>query len=90
MKKINLKKIKLTKGQIKILILSAVAAIICIVLTIIFWPTIRKLSEPETQEKFSNWVESFGSWGIVVLILIQILQVVVFIIPGEIVEVGAG
>lgn len=90
MKKINLKKIKLTKGQIKILILSAMAAIICIVLTIVFWPTIRKLSEPETQEKFSNWVESFGSWGILVLILVQILQVVIFIIPGEIVEVGAG
>ncbi len=90
MKKINLKEIKLTKGQLKILVLSGIAVLICIILTIIFWPQIRKLSEPETQEKFSSWVESFGPWGILVLILIQILQVIIFIIPGELVEVGSG
>lgn len=90
MKKINLKKIKLTKKQIKILILSGIFALLCLALVIIFWPQIKTLKDPKTQENFSNWVESFGSWGVLVLVLIQILQVIVFIIPGELVEVVSG
>lgn len=90
MKKISLKNVKLTKGQIKLLVFSGIAILICLILTIIFWPQIRKLSEPETQERFSSWVESFGSWGILVLIIIQVLQILIFIIPGEIVEVASG
>lgn len=87
---INLKKIKLTKKQIKILILSGIFAVVCLMLVIIFWPQIKTLKDPKTQENFSNWVESFGSWGILILILVQILQVIIFIIPGEIVEVVSG
>lgn len=90
MKKISLKDIQLTKKQIKILILSGIIVLVCIVLAIIFWPQIKSLKEPETQERFSNWVESFGSWGVLILIIIQILQVIIFIIPGELVEVVSG
>jgi uncharacterized membrane protein YdjX (TVP38/TMEM64 family) len=41
-------------------------------------------------EKFRNWINSFGSLGILVFIGIQVFQVVVFVIPGEVVQVAGG
>lgn len=40
--------------------------------------------------KFRNWVLSFGSLGVVVFILFQVLQVVVSVIPGEAIQVSGG
>ncbi len=42
------------------------------------------------KEEFERWIKSFGSWGYLVFILIQILQVVVFVIPGEVVYFVGG
>lgn len=41
-------------------------------------------------EEFKEYIQSFGWTGRFVLLGIQILQVVVALIPGELVEVGAG
>ncbi|MGB9680529.1 MAG: TVP38/TMEM64 family protein [Thermoanaerobacteraceae bacterium] len=43
-----------------------------------------------SPDKFREWIYSFGRLGIIVFIGIQILQVIVFAIPGEIVQVGGG
>ncbi|AFK87624.1 MULTISPECIES: TVP38/TMEM64 family protein [Thermoanaerobacterium] len=40
--------------------------------------------------KFEKWILSFGAKGVLVFILIQVLQVVIFIIPGEVVQVAGG
>ena len=41
-------------------------------------------------DQFRPWVESHGIWGRLSLIGIMCLQVVIAIIPGEAVEIGAG
>ena len=43
-----------------------------------------------SPDKFREWIYSFGKLGIIVFIGIQILQVIVFAIPGEIVQVAGG
>ena len=37
-----------------------------------------------------NWMSVFGSFQIIMFILIQAVQVIVFIVPGELVEIAAG
>ncbi len=40
--------------------------------------------------EFQTRIESFGAWGWLVALGIQVLQVIVALIPGEVVEVGCG
>jgi uncharacterized membrane protein YdjX (TVP38/TMEM64 family) len=42
------------------------------------------------REAMREWVHSFGGWGWLLFFLLQILQVVVFVIPGEIVQLSGG
>lgn len=66
---------------------------LCVVLIFVFmltWAVCIKLKEIGSPENFRSFIESFGAWGVVVGLFIQMLQVVVAFIPGEIVEVGLG
>lgn len=49
---------------------------------------------PSTSElvrvRLAEWVDSFGVWAIFVLFLVQLLQIVVAVVPGEPVEFAAG
>lgn len=40
--------------------------------------------------QFQEKIDSFGAWGWLVALGIQVLQVIVALIPGEVVEVGCG
>lgn len=44
----------------------------------------------KNPERFKEWIHSFGRLGIIVFIAVQILQVVVFVIPGEVVQIAGG
>jgi len=44
----------------------------------------------KNKEQLGNWINSFGYWKYAVFILIQILQVVIFIIPGEVMYIAGG
>ena len=50
-------------------------------------PMIAFVSEPE---KFRLWVEKGGIWSRVLFILMVFFQVVLALIPGEPLEIGAG
>ena len=50
-------------------------------------PLIQKLQDPES---FRSWVDGHHLWGRLAFIGMTILQVVVAIIPGEPMEIGAG
>lgn len=50
-------------------------------------PMIRFVKAPE---QFRAWVDAHGIWGWAAFIGMQILQVVVAVIPGEPLEIGAG
>lgn len=43
-----------------------------------------------TPEEFKAFIDSYGWWGRFVFLGIQFLQVVIALIPGELIEVGAG
>ncbi len=50
-------------------------------------PLVRFLSEPE---QFRQWVSEMGILGHIAFLGIMVLQVVIALIPGEVVEIGAG
>jgi len=43
-----------------------------------------------SADAFREWVLGFNTWGIAVFIAAQILQVIIFIIPGEITQISGG
>lgn len=55
-------------------------------ITLFVWRWLASFS----QEDFRNYIQSFGMLGWAVLLLLQILQVFVALIPGELVESAAG
>ena len=50
-------------------------------------PMISLVSEPE---KFRGWVESRGNWGRFIFIGMMMFQVLIALVPGEPLEIGAG
>lgn len=86
--KLNLK--KLTKQQIALLVVIAVVILAVIGAVIYFWPYISSLQEEENQKIFQDWVRSFGPWGVIILLAIQVLQIILFFIPGEVIEFSSG
>ncbi|HBT49972.1 MAG TPA: TVP38/TMEM64 family protein, partial [Caldanaerobacter subterraneus] len=70
------------------LLLTLVFVLLILVLSVTYGKEITLLvSNPE---KFRNWINSFGSLGVLIFISIQVFQVVVFVIPGEVVQVAGG
>ncbi len=77
----------------KIYINIIVATVMLILTTIIcikLFPFILSLTNEVTRKKFENYITSLGFKGILLVLLIQILQVFIAIIPGEFVELLAG
>ena len=50
-------------------------------------PMVRFVQEPEL---FRNWVDDHGIWGNLAFLGMMFLQVVIAVIPGEPLEIGAG
>lgn len=50
-------------------------------------PMIKFVSEPE---KFRVWVDSHGIWGEITFVAMMVFQVVIALVPGEPLEIGAG
>ena len=75
---------RLIVSVISLVIFSALVVWLTIV---IGKPLVELASEPE---KFQQWIDEKGFWGRFAFLGIQILQVVVAIIPGEVIEIGAG
>lgn len=78
------KKQKQFFGVLTILLLILFTALLCI---FIGRPLIQFVSSPEN---FRHWVEKSGFLGKVIFVLMVTFQVVVAIIPGEPLEIGAG
>lgn len=64
------------------------SAIGLVVLIVAYWGEIYGFLTQ--KEKLENWINSFGNLRFIIFILIQILQVVIFVIPGEVVYVAGG
>lgn len=61
------------------------------ILTYKYYPVFKELSiNPEKMMEFKAWVESYGFWGGLMLMFVQIVQVIVSIIPGGPVQILFG
>jgi len=78
------------KGKFRLIILISIFTVITAILTVVFWPFIQDLNNPEYRESFTLRVRSLGFWGIAVLLGIQILQIIIAVIPGGPVQIMAG
>ncbi len=72
----------------------AVASLVILValsgwLTWFLWKKVG-IFELDHISDFQTRIDSFGAWGWLVALGIQVLQVIVALIPGEVVEVGCG
>ncbi len=53
-------------------------------------PLLISLKEHENQVKFTNYIQGLGLKGILTILVIQVLQIFIAFIPGEIVELLSG
>ena len=56
-------------------------------LTVISFPLISAYNDPA---KLKSYIESLGAWGLLIMFFVQVSQIVVALIPGEVVEFVAG
>lgn len=81
---------KNSQKKILTIIFLAIIAILVVAVCIKLIPFITSLQDEATRIAFENYIDSIGIWGILLMIVIQILQVFIAFIPGEIVELVAG
>lgn len=85
---------KLTKKERNMaiirLILSVLVFIACIVITIKVLPIVSKLSDENYRVYFKEKVNAMGFKGVIFVLLLQILQIVVAVIPGQPMEIVSG
>ena len=85
---------KLTKKERNMaiirLILTVLVFIACIVITIKVLPIVSKLSDENYRVYFKEKVNAMGFKGVIFVLLLQILQIVVEVIPGQPMEIVSG
>ena len=86
--KFNIK--KLSKKQILLLCLFALAVAIFIFAFVKLFPLMKSHEQEETKREFDRWVSSLRGWGIIAVIGCQVAQIILFFIPGEIFEFTSG
>ncbi len=64
--------------------------VVMIGITIFLIPVIKMLPTEEGRTKLKGIVESYGAFGPLMFILLQVVQVVIAIIPGEPIEIIGG
>lgn len=69
------------------LIAFAIFIVGMVVITLMAIPFIKSIKEPDA---FKEFVDSFDAPGVVIMLLVQVFQIVVALIPGEFVEFFAG
>ena len=73
-------------------IVSIVSFIVFIAFFVVVTFTLGKplLEFSSHPEEFRQWINQQGFWGRFTLVGMMVLQVVVAVIPGEVIEIGAG
>ena len=81
---------RLQKDEIiKFLILIGIGCV-GVACVIALWPQIMDLFSEGGVNRLVDRVQQAGSWGVLCLLGLQLLQVIVAFIPGEVVQVAAG
>ena len=72
------------------LIIVLIAAVMMGTAAIIVMPWMKTLYDPALRDRFTEYVDSLGFFGPLLMFGIQLMQVIIAIIPGEPVELMAG
>lgn len=59
-------------------------------IVVAIWPTLSIVFEPGGVETFIELITSQGPLGVLILLGMQLLQIIVAFIPGEVVQIAAG
>ncbi|MEG1996392.1 MAG: VTT domain-containing protein [Oscillospiraceae bacterium] len=86
----NNKKSGKSKGDIAKIVLICVLGILLALITIWIFPYIVSLKDEQVRETFKNYIHAKGIIGVLILLAMQVVQVVIAVIPGEVVEVVSG
>lgn len=54
------------------------------------WPSLSLILEPNGVDRLIADIQSKGAWGVLMLLGLQLLQIIVAFVPGEVVQVAAG
>ncbi len=76
-------------GFIKFCILLAVL-VVMLILSLYLFPYFSQLSDETKRAQLVEFIRGQGILGVLILLGLQVLQVVVAVIPGEIIEIVAG
>ena len=71
-------------------IIQIVTIIIAIVVTVLLCLYFVRLYDEENMQSFEELVNSFGIWGGIFMFVLQVVQVVLAVIPGEPIELIFG
>ena len=76
-------------GRVKFVFLVLFFAIM-LVIGVLFLPRMAQLTTEQGRAQFIAWVRGKGAWGVLFFLLLQVMQVVSFLIPGEFFEIMGG
>ena len=65
-------------------------AAVMIILTVVCWPVVDLIRSEEGREQLKVFVDDHFLLGIVMFLVLQVLQIVVAMIPGAVVQVLGG
>lgn len=63
---------------------------IMIAIVMALWPYLHEIFEPGGLDRITNDVRNAGVGGVFILLALQLLQIIVAFIPGEVVQMAAG
>ena len=70
-------------GLVAFFVVLAIIAVVC-------WPYFAVLTEPNGVSKLVAEIKSAGIGGVFILEALQLLQIIIVLIPGEVVQIAAG
>lgn len=77
--------------EIKWWVWALIALGVVALIALYFWlEKTNRLGIFSSAEEFRHWLEQFGAWAPIVFLLLQVAQVVVAFIPGEVTGVAGG
>jgi uncharacterized membrane protein YdjX (TVP38/TMEM64 family) len=71
--------------------LALIAAAIAVLMALYYWlEATGRLGIFSSKDAFRDWLAQFGAWAPLIFILLQVAQVIVAFIPGEVTSVAGG
>lgn len=81
--------IKLRKRK-RIIAVFSLVLVILLMLFLSYFVIVKFFNQAKNGEEFRDFINGYGAYGVFVAVGLQIMQVFIALIPGEVVEIGLG